>query len=193
VNANHEQNLRLLDRRQHDGEAVAGSVSRVSARRGARFGEGIGMWESATDLSASSLPRGLRHSAKYQRHPRLIATTNQFQVSTRHTQRRDQPLIAETMIVGTLTAETGESAPGDSGSGRLQTEAGCGRSDFRCAHIGREHAEIGVTGVCDGGSQIDGAVSARTPAASARPTANVPRVFEFVQLTVGQRGERLDK
>ena len=59
----------------------------MSTWRGTGLGERAKAFQSAVDFSASSLPRGLFHSAEYQKHSGLIATTKQFQVSARHIQR----------------------------------------------------------------------------------------------------------
>ena len=194
MHPNQEQNLRLVGRCQYDGESVTRIVPRVSAWRGTGFGEGIGVRQRAINFSASSLPRGLRHSVEQQAHARLIATPAQFQISTSHIQRRNQPLISEARFFKTIVvAETGERRSRSSRIRQLQAKVCCCRKDLSGSNIPREHTEVGIAGVGDSGSQIDVAVAARTPAPSRRPATDVRRIFVIMQLTVGQRDERFQK
>src|SRR5208337_5327649 len=72
----------------------------------------------------------------------------------------------------------------------FEPEAGRGRRDIGGNQIFREHAEVRIARVSDGGTEINVAVSAGKPASGGRSATGVAGIFEVVLFAIGKRGER---
>jgi len=95
MDANHEQQLRLLSRNQGYDKSIAGSTIMMGTSGGAGFDESMGVPQQAADLRASTLPNRLCHSCQQFRNAWLVPPADQFQISARHVQGRDQPATSD--------------------------------------------------------------------------------------------------
>ena len=81
MHANQQKNLRIIGRHKHHGEAVAGGVPGVSARRRSSFDENVARGERSMHLRAGSMPFRESHSVENLAHARLLALASQFEIS----------------------------------------------------------------------------------------------------------------
>src|SRR5580700_451151 len=95
VDADQEENLRIIPGREHHGEAVAGRAPRVRTNRRPGFHENTGIRKLTMYCRASSLSRRKRHAVENLNDARLLALPDQFEVSVSQTQRRSAPVRTE--------------------------------------------------------------------------------------------------
>ena len=175
MDADQEEELRLVGGREGDGESVAGAAAGVRADCSAGFGEGCRRRKFAVHFGSSAMARGLGHAVEYLIDGGLLAEAREFEIRPSHVERGSAPVIAE----------AGELRPNGVARRRFESEASCDGRDIRGAEVGGEHAEVGVAGMSDGRGEVDVTVSAREPAAGGSAEAGVIGILEIVLLAVG--------
>lgn len=134
-------------------------------------------------FGSGAMTRGLGHAVEDLADGGLLAAPRQFEIRASHVERGSAPVIAE----------AGELRSSGVGGWWFERETSRDGRDIDGAEVGGEHSEVGVAGVCDGGGEIDVAVSVGEPASGGSAEAGVLGIFENVLLAIGQRGERLDQ
>src|SRR5512142_2029395 len=101
VDTYHEQEPWMVFRKHCDHEAVAGSAILVRTNCRAGLNQRAAVFQRAVNFQSRSFLAGFRHPGQDFAHAWLQTAAVQFQVSSRHTQGRDQPIITESKERGT--------------------------------------------------------------------------------------------
>jgi len=132
VDAHHQEKSRIVGGHERNGKSVSWSVPQVNAGGGSGLHQRIAILQRAIHLRARSASRRTGHAVKNQLHSGMPSFANQFEIRTRHAQRRDVPARSETCKLST----------GCFVIWNLESIAGCGLLNISRSEVGGQHAEI---------------------------------------------------
>src|SRR5258708_24473466 len=183
MNPDQEQKLGLVCGEHGDNESVAGSGVRMGTGGSAGLHKRVRMLQRLADSLSGTVASRLLHTGEDFANHRLIAAVNELEVSARHFERSDGPLITKAHQWRTR----------QSGIGRVQTKAFCYRNQLFARQIFCQCAEIRIAGDRNGGNKIQFSVRMHLPATAGFTPANVAGKMILVCFPVGDCREGFDE